>query len=121
MVENEFPDMSTNGFNSTTPLPSISSSHSRPPSGGIPGKTSTPAPPSAADMGATHSIRFSTPLADENIHWTLVTPDSGIYGTKISLGGGLDLQVRLIGKPPEREYLEKTIPKKIRKWIGLKY
>jgi hypothetical protein len=75
----------------------------------------------AVDMGATHSIKFSTPPTDETVHWTVVTPESGVYGAKVSIGGGLDVQVRLVGKIPEREYLEKTIPKKIRKWVGLKY
>lgn len=123
--ENEFLDSSPHGLSSLTPLPSISSSNTSSSSSStrpISAKLSTnPNPSSVVDMGATHSIKFNTPLTDETLHWTLVTPESGIYGTKISLGGGLDLQVRLIGKTPEREYLEKTIPKKIRKWIGLRY
>jgi hypothetical protein len=105
------------GLSSLAPLPSINSSHQ---STGRP-SSSKPAVVAAVDMGATHTMKFSTPLTDETVHWTAVTPESGVYATKVSIGGGLDIQVRLVGKPPEREYLEKTIPKKIRKWVGLKY
>ena len=117
--ENEFerspsPQYHSSGLSSLAPLPTINSSRQA-----VTPNNSKPA--MAVDMGATHTIKFSTPITDETVHWTAVTPESGVYAAKVSIGGGLDLQVRLVGKPPEREYLEKTIPKKIRKWVGLRY
>lgn len=96
-------------------LPSIQSIPS--PSSSIP---LTSRPNGVVDMSLTHTIKLPTPMNDDTVNWTLVTPQSGIYGTKVSLGAGMNLEVRFIGRVPDREYLEKTIPKKIRKWVGLR-
>jgi hypothetical protein len=107
----EFHSGTLNSFPSQLmPLPSITSRPS----------TATAGTPSVVDMGSTHSIKVPT-LTEESLQWTEVSPESGIFTTKVSLGAGLDVQVRLIGRPPQREYLERTIPKKIRLWLGLKY
>jgi hypothetical protein len=71
-------------------------------------------------MGSTQSIKVPT-LTEDGLQWSEVSPESGAFSAKVSLGSGLDVQIRLIGRPPQREYLESAIPKKIRKWLGLKY
>ena len=52
--------------------------------------------------------------------WTGPQPGSGVSSTRRCVGGGKkSVEVRLVSATPSRAYVEKTVPLKIKLWIGI--
>jgi hypothetical protein len=48
-----------------------------------------------------------------------MTCGAGVATHKARTPSGHELQVRLLGQPPAKAHLEKVLPLKIKKWIGI--
>ncbi len=92
------------------------------------GQSSTTSRHDGSATGDTLSWNAVSAAAGTHITHSIYSPSLflfllGIYSLKYpskTVPNGV-IQVRLIGHPPTREYIEANIPRKMRLWMGLKY